>query len=549
MIDYSKISDKDISLRDYQQSAKESIFKLWNDFDNVLYQMPTGTGKTRLFTSLIRDIRVWSHRFSHPAKILIVAHRTELIDQIDKSLLKYHVPHGVIAGGVKIKRDLTLPVQVASIQTITHPSNALIARDLAFNFIIIDEAHHAIAMTYTKLWKLYPESKKLGVTATPWRMNNCGFRQNFDTLLLSMPVKEFISKGWLASYDYYSIPANTEIRKSIESIKDFDIEGDYKVSALEKVIDTENIRSRLIDSYQTLAKGKKGIVYSISRKHSENICQQYRSIGVRVVSIDSQTPAKIRERYVNEFKAGNIDIIVNVDIFSEGFDCPDIEFVQLARPTKSLVKYIQQVGRGLRINGDKKCVILDNVGLYLTFGFPDEDHPWMNYFEGESTNPSLSSKVEALGMTVQKEREPNLKEGDDEMVLLQNAQSGKNESPLQDFVPTAIEEDVPGTVDVASEPAKKIPQKLAIRSKSFCKGKYAIELNQDGYHLVNLHSQEMTFLINVGFQEGGSIRIAHDRSSDIYTIIRTLSVNRNKEKIIGYLLKDGGLMRFSAKGY
>ena len=111
--------------------------------------------------------------------------------------------------------------------------------------------------------------------------------------------------------------------------------------------------------------GKKGIIYSISREHSEHICSQYQSHGVSIENIDSKTPAKVREAVINAFKNGEIDIIVNVDIFSEGFDCPDIEFIQLARPTKSLVKYIQQVGRGLRKNGDKRCIILDNVGMYL----------------------------------------------------------------------------------------------------------------------------------------------------------------------------------------
>ena len=94
---------------------------------------------------------------------------------------------------------------------------------------------------------------------------------------------------------------------------------------------------------------KKGIIYSISREHSEHICTQYKSHNISIENIDSNTPSKIREDIIRAFKCGDIDIIVNVDIFSEGFDCPDIEFIQLARPTKSLVKYIQQVGRGLSI--------------------------------------------------------------------------------------------------------------------------------------------------------------------------------------------------------
>ena len=93
---------------------------------------------------------------------------------------------------------------------------------------------------------------------------------------------------------------------------------------------------------------KKGIIYSVSRKHSDHICEEYKDAGINIVRIDSETPREERRLYVQRFKRGLIDIIVNVDIFSEGFDCPDIEFIQLARPTKSLVKYLQQVGRGLR---------------------------------------------------------------------------------------------------------------------------------------------------------------------------------------------------------
>ena len=123
-------------------------------YPELTYQMPTGTGKTRLFTSIIRDINVWGLRNGQRLRILIIAHRSELIEQIDRSLNKYHVTHGIIAGAFKDKRNLSLPVQVASIQTITHASNEHIARHLDVDFIIIDEAHHAVANSYTKLWKL-----------------------------------------------------------------------------------------------------------------------------------------------------------------------------------------------------------------------------------------------------------------------------------------------------------------------------------------------------------------------------------------------------------
>lgn len=248
-MDYNEFCQHDITLRDYQQKAKEQIFSRWNVADNILYQMPTGTGKTRLFTSIIRDINVWGLRHNIFFRVLIIAHRSELIEQSSSSLSKYRIEHGVLAGTLKDMRDLNKPIQVASIQTITHPANRNIIEDLEFDFIIIDEAHHAVARSYQKLWQFCPHAKKLGVTASPWRMNNSGFTNIFEAYIPSMPIKEFIQKGWLASYQYYSIPVNSKVIQSINAIKEYDIEGDFKTTALANVVDTLRIRAQLYDSY------------------------------------------------------------------------------------------------------------------------------------------------------------------------------------------------------------------------------------------------------------------------------------------------------------
>lgn len=417
---YSEISRIDNSLRPYQQVAKESIFSFWEEVDDVLFQMPTGTGKTRLFTSIISDIKAWSVLNSINNTILIIAHRIELIDQISENLDRYKISHGIIAGGRE--RDLRINVQVASVQTITHHSNIDVISDLNVGFIIIDEAHHSVARSYKKLWKLFPSAKKLGVTATPWRMNNTGFTEVYDRLIISKPIKEFIADGWLAPYNYYSVKANSLEQDRISSITEFDIEGDFKTSALEREMDTKQIRARLLDSYLKLAKGKKGIIYSISRKHSEHICEEYKTAGINIVKIDSLTPREERRLYVQRFKAGQIDIIVNVDIFSEGFDCPDIEFIQLARPTRSLVKYLQQVGRGLRpTEGKTNCIILDNVGSSNEFGLPDSDRDWEFFFKGESKEESkMHPHSDKLPSAV---KERSIEEGDDELYLIESIDS------------------------------------------------------------------------------------------------------------------------------
>ena len=162
-----------------------------------------------------------------------------------------------------------------------------------------------------------------------------------------------------------------------------------------------------------------------------------------IVRIDSKTPRDERQLYVKRFKNGQIDIIVNVDIFSEGFDCPDIEFVQLARPTKSLVKYLQQVGRGLRPTESKsRCVILDNVGLHITFGLPDAEHLWETHFEGEPTQRKSSSGGGGGSATAGDHIEPSFNEGNDEMTLICEADAPQKTSAASKNLITLSEEDL-----------------------------------------------------------------------------------------------------------
>lgn len=437
---YSDVCIEDKTLRPYQQKAKKEIFDSWDEVDSVMFQMPTGTGKTRLFTSIIRDINNYSIRRKEAVKILIIAHRTELIDQIDASLKRYGVPHNIIAGNHK--REIKYPVHVASIQTITHPNNLEKAKKLNVQFVIIDEAHHALATTYKKLWKMYPNARFLGVTATPWRMNHQSFTDLFDRLILSMPVKDFINQGYLAPYKYFSLKSDSNIQKTIDDIE-LDKFGEYLESSMEEKMDIGSIRAQLLDSYLSLAEGKKGIIYAINIVHAKHICKEYEKAGYRAVSIDSKTPAAERKHLVDKFKKGEIDIIVNVDIFSEGFDCPDIEFIQLARPTRSLVKYLQQVGRGLRTTQNKQnCIILDNVGMYSRFGLPNARRHWKQHFLGKKIDETPVSVSVSFGNSG-KRRNVDLSEGTEDMELIQDLNdeveiidvSKESNSAIDEFFP------------------------------------------------------------------------------------------------------------------
>ena len=359
------------TLRDYQQEMKLRLFEEWEFHRNVMVQMPTGTGKTHLLAAIVREFLRGSG-----SRVWIVAHRRELVDQIEETVSR----HGMS------KEDGR--VRVMSIQWLSRNRKDMYEEP---DLIVIDEAHHALAETYRILWENYPEARKLGMTATPCRLNGKGFTDLFDSLITSWTVAEFIGKGWLSSFDYVSIRANSREQRLIDSLKKRGADGDYQVKEMNEVLNRETSISRLYESVERYAHGKKGIVYAVSIAHARRIAACYSAHGLESVAIDSRTPASERKELVDDFRRGKVKVLVNVDIFSEGFDCPDVEFVQLARPTLSLAKYLQQVGRGLRRSANKaSCMLIDNVGLYRIFGLPARNHDWAAMFEGRMIGNALS---------------------------------------------------------------------------------------------------------------------------------------------------------------
>lgn len=428
---FSHIAADDRGLRPYQLEMKHNVYSLWDKMNNVMLQMPTGTGKTIVFASIVKDIRSWCTKNSPDSKILIVAHRKELISQASQKLSGQ--PHGIIQSGHHM--ELNLQIQVASIQTFMSRRHYDAMRRLRFDFIIIDEAHHSMASGYKKLWEMFPNSKKLGVTATPWRMNHSGFTSLYGEIVLSKSIEWFVNNGYLSNYDYISVHKNSVIQHTINSIDRYGVDGDYLDSELSNLFDRGKIRAELYKSYCQFVKGKKGIIYAIDRKHAANIASLYASHGVSICMIDGTTPAIERLEMIKSFKAGDIEVIVNVNIFSEGFDCPDIEFIQLARPTKSLSLYLQQVGRGLRISPKKKStIILDNVGLYNRFGTPMSNRHWHYHFLGHDGGGGYndgSGISRDIDFGEDRDFAPDYSEDNEEMVVVEHAEGNEQVRPNQ----------------------------------------------------------------------------------------------------------------------
>ena len=360
-----------IKLYDYQEDMKGRIEGELRLHRSVMAQMPTGTGKTYLLTAVI-DSFVSNNPME---KVWIVAHRRELVSQIDETVRK---SHSYFASNTS---SLLSSVKAMSIQWLMRHYDEIEEEP---GMIVIDEAHHALAKTYKEMWERFPNAKFLGLTATPCRLNGKGFTDLFDVLVQSWSVPEFISKGRLATYDFVSIKSDGMTQRLIDSLQKRGADGDYQNKEMDMLLNKKPSIERLYQSLEEYGKDRKGIVYAINISHAQKITKLYQENGVKAIAIDSKTPAVERQQDIEAFKKGDIQVLVNVDIFSEGFDCPDVEFVQLARPTLSLAKYLQMVGRGLRVaKGKKNCVIIDNVGLYRVFGLPSQVWNWNAMFEGK----------------------------------------------------------------------------------------------------------------------------------------------------------------------
>ena len=436
---------KDIQLFDYQEDMVKRVQEAFRHHDSVMVQMPTGTGKTMVLANIVFS---FLEMCNHP--IWIVAHRRELVSQIKDTLERF------------FSSLQATSIKVMSIQWLSKHYGEMEEKP---GLIVIDEAHHALAETYAEVMNAYPKAKKLGLTATPYRLNGKGFTDLFDILLCSWSMEKFIAAGRLSLYDYYSIKPDSAAQLLIDSLQKRGADGDYQQKELNEVMDVKPSLERLCLTIKEYVPGKKGIVYAISIQHAEHIAEFYRENGIKAVAISSQTPLAERQELIERFKAsslssslnstsGDIEVLVSVDLFSEGFDCPDVEFIQLARPTLSLAKYMQMVGRGLRVaEGKEYCVILDNVGLYKRFGLPSVDRDWQSMFEGKSLLEDILQEA-CLQVNNHNCRMDLMMDGDEEMMKIMNHEH--QQQMIRDTYGYEIVEDEKGLKGIKDKDGKMI---------------------------------------------------------------------------------------------
>jgi superfamily II DNA or RNA helicase len=326
----------------------------------LCYVLPTGGGKTVVFSFIV------SSATQRGRRVLILGHRQEIVDQISAALTVMQVSHGIIAPNYPAT---IWPVQVASVATFARrlDPSALIPFDL----IVLDETHHATAASWRAIIAAYPEAKILGVTATPVRLDGKGLDDIFDQMIVGPDVASLTEAGFLVPSTFFT-PLRLPNLASIRSRA-----GDYALDQLSAKMSERSMIERAVKDYQQRCAGVPAVAFGVDRGHSGKIAQAFREAGLRSAHVDGETPRDERKRLIAALGTGDLDVLCNCGLISEGIDVPAIGAAVLLRPTQSLALYLQQVGRTLRpAPGKARAIVLDHAGNCLRHGLPDTPRQW-----------------------------------------------------------------------------------------------------------------------------------------------------------------------------
>lgn len=348
-----------IILRDYQDKlVADARAEVSAGQKSVIIQLPTGGGKTAVAATILKRA---TERGAHAQFWL---HRREILKQSILEFDKVGISCGLVAAG--FPANSKLPVQICSIQSLGRRVNTIARPDL----IIVDEVHHCVSDSYSRLLAHYADAVVLGLTATPIRLDGAGLNKWFSSMVLGPSTGDLIAAGWLSPYRIFS-PTRVDLSQV------HTVAGDFNKKELDAAMKASAVAGDAVKHYQQHVMGKRALVFMWSIESSIAMAAKFNAVGVSAAHIDGTTPDQDRDRIIRDFSNGTIKVLTNVDIVAEGFNVPGIDALFLCRPTQSLGLFLQQIGRGLRpSDGKEYCVIFDHAGNTSRHGFPDDEREW-----------------------------------------------------------------------------------------------------------------------------------------------------------------------------
>ena len=346
-------------LRDYQHAMLDGARNSLARHKRILLVAPTGAGKTVLALEMIRGA------VARGKRVLFLCHRRELVRQSSRAFWNAGVPHGMVMAG---KGMSLTPANVGVINTVINRIDRMQAPDL----IIVDEAHRSVSPSYMDVFAAWPNATVVGLTATPARTDGRGLAEaGYTDIVQGPPPRWLINAGYLSDYRLIA-PASALSMDGVHIRA-----GDYATDELERAVDRPTITGDAVRAYTQFAAGKRCMVFCVTVKHSQHVCDQYNAAGIPAEHIDGTHSDTERDAVLARFRAGTTLVVTSVQLAIEGLDIPAIEAIQFLRPTASVIVYLQAIGRGLRREaGKSECVILDQVANFYRHGWPDDEREW-----------------------------------------------------------------------------------------------------------------------------------------------------------------------------
>lgn len=357
-------------LYSYQKGAINKIFKSFEEAPedyHLLYQLPTGGGKTVIFSEIVRQ-----YLKHHKKKVLVMTHRIELCRQTSGMLTEFGVENKVVNSKANLDDQDQYSCFVAMVETLNNRLNEDKLDISDIGLVIIDEAHYN---SFTKLFKFFEKSFILGVTATPLSSNiKLPMKDNYDELIVGESIESLIKNEFLAKADIYSY--NVGLTSLVVGAN-----GDYTVKSSEDLYTNTDMLSKLIIAYEERSKGKKTLIFNNGINTSLHVYDTFRRAGYPIAHLDNTNSKKERKKILKWFKETPDAILTSVSILTTGFDEPTVESIILNRATKSLTLYYQMIGRGSRILKNKNSFTVIDLGNNLhRFGPWGADLDWHRIF-------------------------------------------------------------------------------------------------------------------------------------------------------------------------
>lgn len=370
-----------IQLRDYQKSViEECRQRMLAGVSLICLVAPTGAGKTIICAAIIKNA------VAAGQSVLVLAHTREIIKQTSQKLFDNDIDHGVIQAGFATRPDE--PVQIASVQTLW--SRAVRTDKMALppaDLLIIDECHHCPARTYRKIVDAYPQAVLIGLTATPCRGDGRGLGRIFDTIVECPQVAELIAQKFLVKTRVFA-PSDPDLSGIATRT------GDYVEEQLAERVDRPNLVGDIVSHWHRYGERRKTVCFAVNVAHSLHIRDEFIQSGARAAHVDGSMPKADRDAVLARLAAGDLDVVTNCMVLTEGWDQPEVSCCILARPTRKMGLYRQMVGRVLRpAAGKVDAIVLDHSGAVFRHGFVEDKVDWTLAPNNRAESPTHAARL------------------------------------------------------------------------------------------------------------------------------------------------------------